>query len=109
MTVPERALEPSGFALIAFYTALVFAIGGAAAAPVHALFVGLGVAMSPVHEWTADFLKMLVLLGIWPLLKWSGRGWREGLEMNVRGQWHHGAYAALVGLLSLALLVGLLL
>ncbi len=104
----SSASSPSALAIVALYAALVFAIGGAASAPSHAALMALGVEMSPVHEWTADFLKLLALVGIWPLLVCSRLGLRDGLGLPPRGRWRHGAIAALVGLASLGVWVALL-
>jgi uncharacterized protein len=107
--VNDGRLRPPPLLTIAAYTALVFALGGLAAWPSHQL-LGLLMREPPLlHEWTADLLKLVALLGIWPLLRWSRLSWRDGLGLGIAGQWPRGLQSLLIGVAGLALLSAILL
>lgn len=66
----RHVLGASGaLAALGLYALLVFTAAPLLAVPVHTMLVALGAAPAPLHELTADLLKLVALLALWPLLR----------------------------------------
>lgn len=75
-----------GYGLVAVYAMAVFGIGALTAVPVYKWLLGFGVELEALHQWTADWLKILALAAIPVLLFVARCKWRDGLGLNCGGR-----------------------
>ena len=75
-------LRARAYALLACYTIAVFVVGSLTAVPMHKWLLAQGLELDPMHEWAADWLKLLALAAVPVLLYAAGSGWRNGLGLG---------------------------
>lgn len=95
---------------LSVYAALVFALAPGVATVIFHGLESVGSAPPPLHELTADCLKLLALLGLVPLLRSCGQrgasAWGWALAPGAAGRLMGGA---LLGVVSIGVTLGLLL
>ena len=74
------------YVIIGTYAFAVFFIGALTTVPVYQQLSARGIELEAMHEWTADWLKILALLAIPALLFVVRSQWREGLGLNCGGR-----------------------
>jgi uncharacterized protein len=95
---------------VGIYAIAVFVIAPLLALPVHAALTAAGVEPSPLHELTADCLKLVALIGLWPLMRMSGLRGRQAWGYRCTSGGLAQAIRALIfGVVSLGLTVAVLL